>query len=84
MRGRRDHRAELLDGHLLHVVARQTAVGPGEQVEEELALKAGGAVKRDIAVALAQRIDAALELLLAQGADGERDPGVERGGRPPL
>src|SRR5437870_1383735 len=46
-------------------------------VEEELVLKPGWAVKRDVAVALTQRLHAALELVGRRGAHSEADPGGE-------
>ena len=70
-----DHRAELLDRHLLAVVGHRAAVRLREVVDEERVLQAAGAVQGDLAEALAQRADPPLQLLAVGRADRERDRG---------
>ena len=75
LRGRdRDQRAELLDRHLLVVVGRpRRRPARGRWSTKSAVLQAARAVQRDVAEALAQRLDPALQLGSRSGAPTARE-----------
>ncbi len=74
----RHQRAELLDRQHVGVVAHAPAVRARQVVEEQRRLQPERPVQRHGAEAVAQRLDAVLELLARRRADRQRDRGLQQ------